>query len=73
MHVGAVLGYFGIDFLWRRSVRHQWELRKFRNSKLNTAVLVRESYSSYKKLLEHRQKHERSVASLPRSARKKLT
>ncbi|CAI8816550.1 DUF2062 domain-containing protein [Methylocaldum szegediense] len=74
MHVGAVLGYFGIDFLWRRSVRHQWELRKFRNSKLNTAVLVRESHSSYKKLLEHRQKHEKGrVASLPRSARKKLT
>ncbi|MGX2040653.1 DUF2062 domain-containing protein [Methylocaldum sp. MU1018] len=57
MHVGAVLGYFGILFAWRRSVIHQLELRKFRNAKLNTAVMVRESYASYKKFLEHRHKH----------------
>jgi uncharacterized protein (DUF2062 family) len=58
MHVGAVLGYFGIQFVWRRSVRHQMELRKFRNAELSTAVMVRESYASYKKFLEHRHRYQ---------------
>ncbi len=62
MHVGAVLGYFGIRLLWRRSVLHQLELRKFRNAELSTAVMVRESYVSYKKFLEHRHKHEKDRA-----------
>lgn len=57
MHIGAALGYFGIQVLWRRSVRHQLELRKFRDTELDTAIMVRESYATYKKFLEHRYKH----------------
>ena len=57
MNVGGVLGYFGIQWLWRRSVRHAAELRKFRNSPFNSAVMARESYSNYKKFLEHRHPH----------------
>jgi uncharacterized protein (DUF2062 family) len=71
MHVGAVLGYFGIRFLWRRSVLHQLELRKFRNAEISTAVMTRESYASYKKFLEHRHKHEKDrAAGSARSATK---
>lgn len=58
MHVGALLGYFGIRFVWRRSVLHQLELRRFRNSPLSTAFMVRESYASYKRFLAYRHKHE---------------
>ena len=54
MNVGAVLGYFAIQWLWRRSVLHAMELRKFRDKPLDTAVMIRESYSTYKKFLEHR-------------------
>jgi uncharacterized protein (DUF2062 family) len=58
MNVGGVLGYFGILHIWRRSVIHQMELRKFRNRELSTAIMVRESYASYKKFLAHRAKHQ---------------
>lgn len=57
MHIGAVLGYFGIQYLWRRSVLHQMELRKFRDTELNSSIMVRESYSTYMKFLEHRYKY----------------
>jgi uncharacterized protein (DUF2062 family) len=57
MNVGGLLGYFGVQFLWRRSVLHQLELRKFRDLELNTAVMVRETYSNYRKFLEHRYKY----------------
>jgi hypothetical protein len=58
MNLGAVIGYFGIQYLWLRSVLHQWELRKFRDMELNSAILARESYATYKKFLEHRHKHQ---------------
>ena len=32
MNVGAVLGYYGIQYLWCRSVRHTARLRKARNT-----------------------------------------
>ncbi|QSA98671.1 DUF2062 domain-containing protein [Methylococcus sp. EFPC2] len=57
MNVGAVVGYFGIQFLWQRSVRHQWWLRKYRNAPLDSTTLANESYSTYLNLLAHR--HER--------------
>lgn len=57
MNLGAVIGYFGIQYLWRRSVLHQLDLRKFRDATLSSAILVRESYATYKKFLEHRRKH----------------
>ncbi|MGZ8973378.1 DUF2062 domain-containing protein [Methylomagnum sp.] len=57
MNLGAVIGYFGIQYLWRRSVLHQLDLRKFRDKELDTSIMVRESYATYKKFLEHRHKH----------------
>ncbi|BBL76273.1 DUF2062 domain-containing protein [Methylomagnum ishizawai] len=54
MNLGGVLGYFGVQCLWRRSVRHQLELRKFRDAELNTRIMVSESYATYLKFLEHR-------------------
>jgi uncharacterized protein (DUF2062 family) len=57
MHVGGVLGYFGVQYLWRRSVLHQLELRKFRDAELDSAILARETYRTYKKFLEHRYKY----------------
>jgi uncharacterized protein (DUF2062 family) len=56
MNIGGVLGYFGIQHLWRRSVLHQLELRKFRDTELSSAIMVRESYATYRKFLEHRYK-----------------
>ena len=57
MNLGAVLGYVGVQFLWRRSVAHQLELRKFRDVELNSVLMARESYSNYMKFLEHRYKN----------------
>lgn len=54
MNIGAILGYFGIHWLWRRSVQHAWNLRKFRTAPFDTLVMVRESYGTYRKFLEHR-------------------
>lgn len=59
MNVGALIGYFGTQFLWRRSVLHQLELRKFRDAEIDSAVMVRESYATYKKFLAHRYHAER--------------
>ena len=54
MHLGAVLGYFGIQWLWKRSVQHSADLRKFRDKPLNSAVMVRETCATYSKFLKHR-------------------
>ena len=59
MNLGAVLGYFGVQLLWRRSVQHQMDLRKFRDADLSTGLMVRESYATYRKFLEHRYKNHR--------------
>lgn len=54
MNAGALLGYGSIRLLWRRSVLHRWELRKYRTTALTTVLMVHESYRSYRRLLEHR-------------------
>lgn len=56
MNLGAVLGYFGIQLIWRNAVRHQQELRKLRGDQPATAIMVNVSYSAYRKYLEHREK-----------------
>ena len=53
MNVGAVLGYFGVQLVWRRSVLHRLVLRRYRNKPLSTALMVQETYASYLRLLEH--------------------
>ncbi len=57
MNLGGVLGYFGTQLLWRRSILHQLELRKFRDAELNSAIMVRETYATYRRFLEHRYKN----------------
>ncbi|QXP85863.1 DUF2062 domain-containing protein [Methylococcus sp. ANG] len=51
MNLGAVLGYFSIRWLWRRSVRQHWEFRKLRSKPLNSHYLVNLSCRAYWKLL----------------------
>lgn len=57
MNVFGLLGYFGIRYLWRKSVLHQWELRKVRRTGLSTLLLTRETPASYAKLLRHLEHH----------------
>jgi len=60
MNAGAVLGYYGIQYLWRRSVRHAARLRKSRNIPFNTAIMTSQTYAEYKKYLEHRHPQDKS-------------
>ena len=54
MNVGAVVGYFGAQFLWRRAVLHKMLLRKYRNIPLDTPLMVRETHSNFMRMLKHR-------------------
>jgi uncharacterized protein (DUF2062 family) len=54
MTVGGLVGYFGIQLLWRQSVRHAMQLRKLRNAPFDSVRMARESYSDYKKMLEQK-------------------
>jgi uncharacterized protein (DUF2062 family) len=54
MNAGAVLGYFGVQLLWRQAVAHRWLLRKYRNAPLDTALMVNETHGAYLRLLQHR-------------------
>ena len=53
MNVGAVVGYFGAQFLWRRAVLHKILLRKYRNIPLDTPLMVRETHSNFLRMLKH--------------------
>jgi hypothetical protein len=57
MNVFGVAGYFGIRYLWRKSVQHQWELRKVRRTGLSTPLLTRETPASYARLIKHLEHH----------------
>lgn len=54
MNIGGIAGYFGIQWLWYRSVRQAQAARKYRDEPLSTRLMVSESYATYKKLLEQR-------------------
>lgn len=58
MNLGGLLGYFGIRYLWRKSVLHHWELRKVRRTGLNSKILTGESHGSYRTLLRHHVEHQ---------------
>ncbi len=72
MNVGAVAGYFGIQYLWRRSVLHQLQLRKFRNGTLDSAFMANTSHSDYRKLLAHRDKHQHTREQAQSQVRKRI-
>ncbi len=55
MNLGAVLGYFGVQFLWRRAVLHKLLLRKYRNIPLDTPLMVRETHGKFLNMLKHRE------------------
>ncbi len=58
MNVGALIGYFGIQWLWIRGVREAASFRRLRNMPFNTAEMCRLSFSSFQRYLD---KHERAV------------
>lgn len=62
MHAGSVLGYFGVQILWRKSTLHRWTLRKYRHAPIDSALLAVESYGSYMKLLRHREEYRQKQA-----------
>ena len=55
MNVGAMAGYFGAQFFWRRAVLRRVLLRKYRNSPLDTPLMVRETHSNFLRMLKHRE------------------
>lgn len=55
MNTGAVLGYSGIQYFWRRSVLHRLTLRKYRNAPLDTPLMVRETHSNFMRLLKYQE------------------
>lgn len=57
MNVGAVLGYFGVQLLWRRAVLHKLTLRKYRNTVLDTPLMVRETYGNFLRMVKHREQN----------------
>jgi uncharacterized protein len=52
MHVGALIGYFGIQWLWIRGVKEAARFRRLRNMPFNSAEMCRHSYSSFKRYLD---------------------
>jgi uncharacterized protein (DUF2062 family) len=54
MNVGALLGYFGVQFLWRRSVLRKLELRRLRDTPLDTPMMIRETHANFMRILKHR-------------------
>lgn len=57
MNLGALLGYFGIRYLWRKSVIHHWELRKVRRTGLTSKTLTSETHRWYQVLIRHHAEH----------------
>ena len=55
MNAGAVAGYFGAQFLWRRAVLHKMLVRKYRNTPLDTPLMVRETHSNFLRMLKNRE------------------
>jgi uncharacterized protein (DUF2062 family) len=55
MNAGAAAGYFGVQFLWRRAVLHKVLLRKYRNTPLDTPLMVRETHSNFMRMLKNRE------------------
>lgn len=55
MHLGALIGYFGVQWLWIRNVRESLTMRRLRSMPFNSAEMCRQSYASFKRYLEHHQ------------------
>ncbi len=54
MNVGAALGYFGVQWLWRRSLLRRLTIRKYRHAPLDTPLMVRETHASFMRMLRQR-------------------
>ena len=55
MNLGAALGYFGVQFFWRRAVLRRLVLRKYRDIPLDTPLMVRETHANFMRMLKHRE------------------
>jgi uncharacterized protein (DUF2062 family) len=51
MVAGGLLGYLGVQILWRIAVRRQWEHRKLKKMRPSLAILAKESFHTYKKFV----------------------
>lgn len=56
MHAGALFGYFGVQWLWIRGVRHALLVRRLRRRPLSSADLVQLPYSTYQRYLNGQNK-----------------
>ena len=52
MHLGALIGYFGIQWLWIRGVKEAARFRRLRKMPFNSAEMCNHSYSSFKRYLD---------------------
>ena len=55
MHVGAVVGYFGTQWVWIRAVRHKIEQRRFRTRPFDSALMTRETFRNYQRFLKDKE------------------
>jgi hypothetical protein len=56
MNTGAVLGYLGVQYVWRRAVMHKIMMRKYRHKPLDTPLMVRETHANFMRLLKDKEK-----------------
>jgi len=56
MNLGAALGYFGVQFLWRRSVMRRLMIRKYRHAPLDTPLMARLSHRDFLRMLKERER-----------------
>jgi uncharacterized protein (DUF2062 family) len=55
MNLGAILGYFGVQIIWRRAVLRKLAIRKYRNVPLDTSLMVRETHANFVRMLQQRE------------------
>jgi hypothetical protein len=52
MHLGALIGYFAVQWLWIRNVRESVTMRRLRSMPFNSAEMCRQSYANFKRYME---------------------
>lgn len=60
MNIGAILGYFGVQYFWRRAILHKLLLRKYRHKPVDSVLMANETYRTYMRFLEDWEKRNNS-------------
>lgn len=68
MNVGAIIGYFGVQWLWIKTVREAASFRRLRNMPFDTAEMCRLPFSSFQRYLS---KHDKALAHTKQVGEKK--